>query len=227
MNNMNKFAIAALLAGTVLVPTVDAAQVVFSSPAWRDTGYGGGEFGANILGNAANPDFYTFCLERNEGLSFGKAYDYTTSDSAYAGGISGGQPDPISEGTAWLYEKFSNGSLAGYSFATGNPAANTARAASGRALQNAIWALENEQAVDPLNPFVMAVVTEFGDFATAQMDYAGNRIGVLNPVDASLPVNDPFYLRQSVLINLPDNGMAVMLLGGSLMLIGAARRRLA
>jgi hypothetical protein len=50
---------------------------------------------------------------------------------------------------------------------------------------------------------------------------------VLNPTDPTKAVTDPFYRRQSVLINLPDNGMAVMLLGGSLMLIGAARRRLA
>ena len=75
---MKKFAIAALLAGTVLVPVTEAAQVVFSSPTWRDGTYGGGEFGADILGAGSNPDFYTFCLERNEGLSFGVAYDYTT-----------------------------------------------------------------------------------------------------------------------------------------------------
>lgn len=224
---MKKFAIAALLAGTVFVPVAEAAQVKFTSPAWRDTSYGGGEFAADIIGVGGNPDFYTFCLERNEGLSFGKNYDYTTSGAAEAGGYGGGSPDPISEGTAWLYEAFSKGTLTGYSYATTTAADLLARAASGRALQNAIWALEDEQPVDNSNPFIVAVVSQFTSLAGAKADYSGSKVGVLNPTDPSKASTDPFYRRQSVLINLPDNGMAVMLLGGSLMLIGAARRRLA
>jgi hypothetical protein len=224
---MKQFAIAALLAGTVLVPVAEAAQVKFGSPAFRDTSYGGGEFSADIIGVGGNVDFYTFCLERNEGLGFGKTYNYTTSNAAEAGGLGGGSPDPISEGTAWLYERFTKGTLAGYSYATATAADLLARAASGRALQNAIWALEDEQAVDNTNPFIQLVVGVFGNVAGAKADYAGSEVGVLNPTDPSKAVTDPFYRRQSVLINLPDNGMAVMLLGGSLMLIGAARRRLA
>jgi hypothetical protein len=166
-------------------------------------------------------------LERNEGLSFGTAYDFTTGPAAQAGGYGGGNPDPISEGTAWLYEAFSNGSLANYSYATATAQDLLDRASSGRALQNAIWALEDEQAVDNSNIFIQAVVTQFGDLATAKANYSGTTVGVLNPTNPAKAVTDPFYRRQSVLINLPDNGMAVMLLGGSLMLIGAARRRLA
>ncbi len=224
---MKKFAIAALLAGTVLVPVTEAAQVVFSSPTWRDGTYGGGEFGADILGAGGTPDFYTFCLERNEGLSFGVAYDYTTGTKAEAGGVGGGNPDPISQGTAFLFSEFAAGSLSGYSYATGNPVADAARAASGRDLQNAIWALEQEQPVDALNPYIALVVSTFGDVATAMMDNSSYAVGVLNPTKAGGSVTDPFFRRQSVLINLPDNGMAVIMLGGSLMLLGAARRRLA
>ena len=131
---MKKFLTTALLAGTAFVPMAEAAQVVFTSPAWRNTAYGGGEFAADILGAGGSPDFYTFCLELNEGLEFNKTYNFTTSDAAEAGGISGGSPDPISEGTAYLYDLFSQGVLLNYSFATGNPVANAARAASGRAL---------------------------------------------------------------------------------------------
>ncbi|MCC6883823.1 MAG: hypothetical protein IT576_16820 [Verrucomicrobiales bacterium] len=224
---MKKFAIAALLAGTVLVPVTEAAQVVFTSPAWRDASYGGGEFGADILGSGSNPDFYTFCLERNEGLSFGAAYDYTTSNAAEAGGVAGGNPDPISQGTAFLYSEFSAGSLSGYSYATGNPVDNANRALSGRILQNAIWALEQEQAVDNTNPYIQLVVATFGSLASAMADNSSYAVGVLNPTKVGGSVTDPFFRRQSVLINLPDNGMAVIMLGGSLMLLGAARRRLA
>jgi len=223
---MKKFAIAALLAGTMLVPVSEAAQVVFSNPAWRDASYGGGEFGADIDGNGS-VDFYTFCLERNEGLSFNKPYDYTLGVAAVGGGLGGGNPDPISQGTSYLYNRFLNSNLPGYSFATGNPVDNAARAASGRSLQNAIWMLEQEQAVDLSNPFVNLVVGVFGSLANAMADAVTGGIGVLNPTDPSVPQTSPLWRRQSVLINLPDNGMAVMLLGGSLMLIGAARRRMA
>ncbi len=225
---MKKFAIAALLAGTMLVPVSEAAQVKFSNPAWRDASYGGGEFGADINGDNV-PDFYTFCLERNEGLAFNKPYDYTLGYSAVAGGLGGGPVDTISKGTALLYSRFTDQSLAadGYSFATGNPAADAARAASGRLLQNAIWMLEQELAPDITNPFLALAVSQFGSLAAAMADVVGGRVGVLNPTDPSVPQTSPLWRRQSVLINLPDNGMAVMLLGGSLMLIGAARRRMA
>lgn len=223
---MKKIATTALLAGTLFVPVAEAAQVEFTSPAWRDVTYGGGEFGADILGKGGNPDFYTFCLERNEGLSFNTAYNYTTSNAAEAGGVGGGNPDPISEGTAYLFERFSNGTLPGYSFATGSPAANAARAASGRTLQNAFWGLENEQAVDLLNPFIVAVVNEFGSIGAAMADSTRAGVGVLNPTKIT-SIQDPFFRRQSVLVNLPDNGMSMAMLGGGLLLVGAARRRLA
>lgn len=221
---MNKFAIAALLAGTMVVPTVEASQVIFSSPAWRDFSYGGGEFNVDIVGVNGPVDFQTFCLEKNEGLKFGQVYDYTTSSSAELGGLGGGSPDPVSEGTSYLYSRFLNGSLAGYSFANSNAAERAARAASGRLLQDAIWALEDEQPADPLNPFIMMVEGVFGSFAAAQADGTGN-IGALNPTFVN--TQGTLIRGQSVVINLPDNGMAVMMLGGSLMLLGAVRRRMA
>jgi hypothetical protein len=222
---MKKFVMTALVAGSAFVPVAEAAQVVFTSPAWRDTSYGGGEFAADILGTGGSPDFYTFCLERNEGLGFNTTYNFTTSHAAEAGGIGGGNPDPISEGTAFLFELFSQGALPNYSFATGNPVANAARAASGRILQHAIWGLENEQAVDLGNVFIQAVIAEFGSIGNAMANSTRTGIGVLNPTKTTGSPNDPFYRRQSVLINLPDNGMAAAMLGGGLMLIGAARRR--
>jgi hypothetical protein len=96
-------------------------------------------------------DFYTFCLERNEGLGFGKTYNYTTSNAAEAGGrrrrkllirsprarlgCTRNSPTAHSPATA---------------IATAQRGIDNARtrAASGRDLQNAIWALEDEQAVD-------------------------------------------------------------------------------
>jgi hypothetical protein len=223
---MKKFAIAALVAGSLIAPVAEAAQVVFSNPAHRDQTYGGGEFGVDIDGNNS-VDFYTFCLEKNEGLAFNKPYDYTLGVAAMNGGLGGGNPDPISNGTSYLYNRFLNQNLPGYNFATGSPAANTARAASGRSLQNAIWGLENEQVLDLSNPFVALVLGQFGTVANAMADAVSGGIGVLNPTDPSVASTSPVFRRQSVLVNLPDNGMAVAMLGGALALIGAVRRRMA
>ncbi|MGE3311844.1 MAG: hypothetical protein AB7O66_17905 [Limisphaerales bacterium] len=221
-----KIAIAAVLAGALFAPVAEAAQVVFSNPTWRDQSYGGGEFAADLIGINGSPDFYTFCLEKNEGLAFGKNYDYTLGLAAIGGGLGGGNPDPVSAGTTYLYQRFLNETLAGYSFATSTAAERAARAASGRLLQDAIWALEDEQAVDNANPFIVQVVAAFGSLASAKADAVAGAIGVLNPTDPTQATTSPLYRRQSVLINLPDNGMAVIMLGGSLMLLGAARRRL-
>lgn len=223
---MTKFVIAALAAGTLMTTVAEASQVVFKNPAHRDQTYGGGEFGADIDGNNT-VDFYTFCLEKNEGLAFNKPYDYTVGPAAMNGGLGGGNPDPISKGTSFLYRKFLSATLPGYNFATGTPAQNAARAASGRSLQNAIWGLENEQSVDLLNPFVAMVVNEFGTIANAMSDATDGRTGVMNPTDPSVSRTSPMFRRQSVLVNLPDNGTAVAMLGGALALVGVARRRMA
>ena len=83
--------------------------------------------------------FQTFCLERNEGINTTDTYDFTISDSAVAGGISGGSPDPLDAKTAYLYTKFWYGALTGYDYTPG-----TARIASATALQLAIWKIEGE-----------------------------------------------------------------------------------
>jgi len=183
---MKQLVLSTLLVGSLFTTISEAAQVKFLNPAHRDQTYGGGEFGADIDGNGT-VDFYTFCLEKNEGLAFNRTYDYSLGTGAIAGGLGGGSPDPISQGTAYLYRRFLNGSLTGYNFATGNAALNAARAASGRALQNAIWILENEQPVDPLNPFIIAVESVFGSLANARADAITGGIGALNPTDPTLP----------------------------------------
>lgn len=178
---MRNLAIAALLAGTLFVPVAVSAQVQLNNPVWRDTSYNGGEFAVDLIGVGGSPDYYTFALERNEGLQFGVAYDYTVAPGAVGGGLGGGNPDPISAGTTWLYERFISGTLAGYSYATGNAAANAARAASGRLLQDAIWSLEEEEAIDLTNPFVIQVVNAYGGVGNAMADAVGDSIWVVNP----------------------------------------------
>ena len=121
---------------------------------------GGGEFGLHLK-NSPNPSggnsqtgelFRTFCIERNEYIDFdtnGFVIE-SISKQAVGGGVGGGNPDPISQETAWLFYNFTKGTLSGY-------LANDVSSAN--KLQNAIWGFENEIAQDAgwaANQFVVA-----------------------------------------------------------------------
>jgi len=88
---------------------------------------------------AASGSFQSFCVERDEYVSIPQTYQYTVDTFARKGGQGGGNPDPLSAETAWLYTQFAKGTLANYNYGPGS-----ARQSSADALQNAIWALENE-----------------------------------------------------------------------------------
>ncbi len=142
----------------------------------------GGEFNASspdfvpaTMGYAAttiyNGGFETFCLETNEYFNPGSSYYYAISQGAIDGGISGGNPDPISKGTAWLYLNFAQGNLAGYNYSTGSGGDTSAAA-----LQATIWWLEGEGA-NPGNAFSSAVMT-LPNYLDDNNGYYG--VGVLN-----------------------------------------------
>ena len=65
---------------------------------------GGGPFKATTTGTLLGAtDFVTLCIEFNEHFSYGTSYNFTLSDSAISGGVAGGNPDPVSDATKWLY----------------------------------------------------------------------------------------------------------------------------
>ena len=66
----------------------------------------------------STPSFQTFCLETDE-FTGDNPTNFLVSDEAVLGGSGGPSPDPISNGTAWLYARFATGSLAGYVYTAG------------------------------------------------------------------------------------------------------------
>jgi hypothetical protein len=126
-------------------------QVMFNSQPWGST-IGGGPF--NFTGNAefsagnlgvpvpstpvAANQFLTFCVEDNEFISFGATYNVAFNTAAVNGGVGGGNPDPLDPRTACLYTRFMDGSLSSVSGFT------YGATASGDALQQAIWYIEEE-----------------------------------------------------------------------------------
>ena len=123
----------------LLIPfTIIASVAVFGPMASANTmqltlDYGsrhsgdGGEFNASspdfapaamgyapqtIYNAGSGTGFETFCVEYNEHFTPGSTLYYGISQGAINGGISGGNPDFISKGTAWLYLQFATGQLA-------------------------------------------------------------------------------------------------------------------
>jgi len=171
-----------------------------------------GTMGYNAAKTIYNGGFETFCLETNEYFNPGSTYHYGITQGAINGGVSGGNPDLISRGMAWLYLNFAHGTLAGYNYNIG-----AAGDASAAALQATIWWLEGEGA-NPNNTF-STLVTSVSNYTADNNGFYG--VGVLNLWDDNNnPAQDQLILTRGV----PDGGTTVMLLGAALSVPGMARR---
>ena len=166
--------------------------------------------------NAGHPNtgFETFCVEYNEHFTPGSTLYYGISQGAVNGGISGGNPDLISRGTAWLYLQFATHNLTGYDYSTmGN--SNT----SARDLHAAIWFLEGEGGAN--NQFVQLAMNTLGaNYSLDNNGYYG--VGVLNlwsDSNHTQPAQDQLML-------VPDGGSTVMLLGLGLLGLFVGRWKL-
>lgn len=197
-----------LILGAMFAVSSYAATITFSSAAGRPTtygggSYGGGEFNASIDGGTA---WQTFCLEINESLSFGTAYNFNVGMAAVNGGVAGGSPDPISTQTAYLFSNFYHDTLSGYSSLPSQQIA----------LQYAIWYFE-----------------EAVTLAAANAAGAGTWIALATAADGSfydVQVINPYSgqeQRQSVLSiqNVPEAGALILFASGFVGLIGYRRTR--
>jgi len=240
---MNKYTLPFLLACAAaigLAPSAHADMQVRLYNSYGNTG--GGEFDLNSVGQDEfgnpdevpfvtnvthnNKDFITFCLEKDEFISFATTYEVILNDEAVGGG-GGPNPDPLDPRTAYLFTKFANGLLSNYDFA--NSVAGS-RAASADALQKAIWYIEQEAGYPGNNAQAQAWIQE----AAAAVDVNGswyqqwgaNSIGnvrVMNLYSLN-HAGDPAHGKQDQLVMIPAPGAALLAFLG---LSGAAwfRRR--
>ena len=178
---------------------------------------GGGMFG---VWNANTNEFLfdTFCLEKNEYINFTQHYDYTIDVWAIQGGVAGGNPDPISEDTAFLYNAFRTDALALLGMDVTSEADVTA-------FQYAIWLLENEVTSIPTayNPKAQAYL---GLADAANWEDIGN-VRVLNlTYNAGVATNQRTVFAQSMLTLLPVPEPSILiLLGLGIFGVGVASRK--
>lgn len=222
---MKKLSLVLALAGVLAAPTARAAfdgKVNISDAPGLGTSSGGAfwiditQVNTPIMGmvqGQGNP-FLSFCIETAEYITVpGNGYDANVSAGAIAGGT-GGNPDPISKATAWLYSQFRAGTL---SAATAN--AFQMNDAGGNALQAAIWWLEQE-ANGANNYLVTAAVaaTGAGTAANAQTINANGAYGVwvLNLYNGPANGGPPDYRNQDMLAMVPE---PTTVLAGALLLL--------
>jgi hypothetical protein len=174
---------------------------------------GGGEFTVTVYDSWT---FVTFCLQRTEYIDFSNTFTvdsvnpYTLTDPASNGGDALGR-DFISEQTAFLYTKFREGTLAGYTYGAG-----AAHVTSANLLQNAFWMFENELAMDLANPFVILA-------NNAVSSGAWDGIGRVRVMNLSRGTGKNYTEAQYLLTMVPEPAsMAVLALGRGAL---AARRR--
>ena len=192
------------------VPVVPGNQVqLYDGPGTT----GGGEFYVDVLSSGAGPspfyDFTTFCIEHNEYIYLSTArtsYIYTVdsiSNRAFAGGIDnhdtpGLAGDPLDPKTAYLFYKFTTGSLGLGTINTYNHSQSDANA-----LQTLLWMLEDEIAwVEP------ATGTKAAAWYADAQAHAGSGlwgVQVMNIKDAS------GHLAQSQLIYVPEPASLLLL----------------
>jgi hypothetical protein len=174
-----------------------------------------------------NPSFQSFCLEQNEYISYNTTYSAVLNTAAVAGGI-GGNPDPLSWGTAYLYYNFAKGTLENYDYLT-----ELGRKGSAAALQNAIWVLENELNMTPgevaANIFLSSLIgsgQRYADLAAARGDNnLGSQYGAFVGVKV-LNLYDGATLKQDQLVVVPIPATVWLLGAGLVALIGIQRRKM-
>jgi hypothetical protein len=160
---------------------------------------GGGEFLVAVIGDVET--FISFCLQHTEYINFVNDFNvdaistFVVSDPIANGGDVDGR-DYLSAQTAFLYTRFREGTLSGYSYS------GTDHANSADMLQNAIWMFEQEIAMGSTNPFVILANNAIGTGAWSgignvramNLSLDGTESQDLLMLDGPTPVPEPASL---------------------------------
>jgi hypothetical protein len=210
------FAVLGAVLGMALVaPGARANSIVLTQGAYSfDVG---GEFTAvtspgSFLANygaaaTMNGGFQTFCIETSVEFTPGTSYSYALSQSDSLG-------RPLTDGTAFLYYEFAQGTLQGYDYTHA-----ASRLTDAGKLQAAIWLLQGGQTYPGYptggtgNPFYDLAVSTLGGNLLLPSD-GKYGVAVLQLADANGAVH------QNQLVCVPDGGATFGMLAAGLLALG-------
>ncbi len=161
--------------------------------------------------------FTTFCLERGEDVKPGVTYDAVVNIGAEEGGLGGQDPaggnfDPLSPQTAWLYNQYLD---LGFDFIPFD--ASVSDNTKGKLFQEAVWALEDELDASSLGS---------NEFYEAALLSPWENIGNIRVLNLTLTdENDAIIHHQDLLVRAVPIPGAVWLLGSGLLGLVGFRRR--
>jgi hypothetical protein len=226
----HRFLLCSIALGVFLGATSATASTVTLTD-WTDGDFadnaagGGGAFKATTTGTLlGSGSFMTFCIEFNEHFGYGGTYDFTLSGGAVHGGVSGGDPDPISDETKWLFAEASTGGYTSfYTTATGLGLGSGV----GAVFQEAIWYLEGERTSGEITLAGLALA----NYALTNQNWnslyaAGDRVYAMNLTSGGSPAQDQLaYVHgASVNLNVPDSGSTLALLATGLVALWSLAR---
>ena len=214
---LKKLILTCLVAAAMAAPSAFAVSTVTLSDGPGNTG--GGEFNATT---SANGNFVTFCLEYSEHIQMGVQYYYQLSTATTANN------DPISLATAWLYNQFLNGTLAGYDY-TPDIGSEVGHRHSANALQRAIWFLEDETGGNGYgnSAYVLAALLATGVDGKTTAANGAYGVKVMNMWQNYDPITGVYSgAKQDQIIRVPDGGTTLALLGMSMGFVAFASRRM-
>ena len=223
---MKKTLLAILTVAVMAVTKVGALTVTVDYVTGYHAG-SGGEFNVSPItgvgyapvdlynNNSGQLGFGTFCVDRDTPIVVPGQYTAVVNPNGITS--SGNQ---ISIGTAWLFQQFAYGTLAGYDYTPG-----AGRASSAFNLQLAIWTLEgtyNYQGnPNGGNIFLQKIEQLYGSIAAGSVDNNQQiSVGVLLLTDPRTGQN-----AQPMLTLLPDGGSALILLGMALSSMAVVARK--
>ncbi len=214
---LKKLILTCLVAAAMAAPSAFAVSTVTLSDGPGNTG--GGEFNATT---SANGNFVTFCLEYSEHIQMGVQYYYQLSTATTANN------DPISLATAWLYNQFLNGTLAGYDY-TPDIGSEVGHRNSANALQRAIWFLEDETGGNGYgnSAYVLAALLATGVDGKTTAANGAYGVKVMNMWQNYDPRTGEYSgAKQDQIIRVPDGGTTLAMLGMSMGFVAFASRRM-
>ena len=206
---------AAARAGTVTLTDWTTGDFATNAPG------GGGAFLATTAGGdpvLGNISFLTFCLEYNEHFSYSGTYNFTLSDGAVQGGVAGGNPDPVSDATKWLYYQAISGGYVSVFSAIGAAVTH-----AGSHIQQAIWYMEEERSDTQISSIALALANHANSTPQltewASLQSQGHRVYAMN-----LTTLNGGVAQDQLAHTVPEPGTFVLASAG-LSLLGLASAR--